>query len=106
VDAGPDGGKSEEIRAEAMLVATGRAANVEDVGLETTKVELDRGFVKVNGAMRTKEPHIYAIGDLVGRLMLAHTAGHQGGAAAHAHPTLSGGPGEAALAVDGRAINS
>ena len=83
VDVGPEGGTSEEIRADAMLVATGRAPNVEEIGLETTKVELDRGFVKVNGAMRTKEPHIYAIGDLVGGLMLAHTAGHEGLVAAH-----------------------
>src|SRR5205823_7913099 len=58
VDVGPEGGKTEEIRAEAMLVATGRAANHEDIGLETTKIEVDRGFVKVNGKMRTKEPHV------------------------------------------------
>ena len=47
-----------------MLVATGRAANIEDIGLETTKVETDRGVIKVNGRMRTKEPHVYAIGDV------------------------------------------
>ena len=47
-----------------MLVATGRAANIEDIGLETTKIETDRGVIKVNGRMRTKEPHVYAIGDV------------------------------------------
>ena len=66
-----------------MLVATGRAANIEDIGLETTKVETDRGIIKVNGRMRTKEPHVYAIGDIVGGLWLAHTAGHEGIIAAH-----------------------
>jgi len=69
--------------AEALLVAAGRATNIEEIGLETTKVETDRGFVKVDGRMRTKEPHVYAIGDIVGWLMLAHTAAHEGIVAAH-----------------------
>jgi dihydrolipoamide dehydrogenase len=80
---GPEGKEPSEVRAELMLVATGRAANIEDVGLETTKVETDRGVVKVNGRMRTKEPHIYAIGDMIGGLWLAHTAAHEGLIAAH-----------------------
>jgi dihydrolipoamide dehydrogenase len=80
---GPDGKDQQELRAELLLVATGRAANVEEIGLETTKIELDRGVVKVNGRMRTKEPHVYAIGDLIGGLWLAHTAAHEGIIAAH-----------------------
>ena len=80
---GPEGGATEKIAAEALLVAAGRAANVEDIGLETTKVEVERGFIKVNGRMRTREPHIYAIGDIVGGLWLAHTAAHEGIVAAH-----------------------
>src|SRR6187401_1211247 len=80
---GPEGKEQTELRAEVMLVATGRAANIEDIGLETTKVETDRGVIKVNGRMRTKEPHIYAIGDIVGGLWLAHTAGHEGLTAVH-----------------------
>jgi dihydrolipoamide dehydrogenase len=80
---GPEGGKAEELRVEQLLVATGRAANTEDLGLETTKVELERGFVKVDGWMRTAEPHIYAIGDLIGGLMLAHVAAHEGIVAVH-----------------------
>jgi dihydrolipoamide dehydrogenase len=80
---GPDGKEPQELRAEMMLVATGRAPNVEGIGLETTKAELDRGFVKVDGRMRTKEPHLYAIGDTIGGLMLAHTAAHEGIVAAH-----------------------
>ena len=84
LEVGPEGGAPEEIRAEVMLVATGRAANVEEIGLETTKVEIERGTIKVNGHMRTREPHIYAVGDVVGGLWLAHTAGHEGIVAAHA----------------------
>ncbi|MFL5778418.1 MAG: dihydrolipoyl dehydrogenase [Chloroflexota bacterium] len=80
---GPEGQEPKELRAEMMLVATGRAANIEDIGLETTKIETDRGIVKVNGRMRTKEPHVYAIGDIVGGLWLAHTAAHEGITAAH-----------------------
>jgi dihydrolipoamide dehydrogenase len=83
VDVSQEGGKSEEIRAQVMLVAAGRAANVEDIGLESTKVEVDKGVIKVNGRMRTKEPHVYAIGDVIGGLWLAHTAGHEGIIAAH-----------------------
>jgi dihydrolipoamide dehydrogenase len=83
VDVGPEGGPTEEVRAEAMLVATGRAANTEDIGLETTKVEVEKGVVKVNGRMRTREPHVYAIGDLIGGLWLAHVAAHEGIIAAH-----------------------
>jgi dihydrolipoamide dehydrogenase len=80
---GPEGKDPQELRAEMMLVATGRAANIETIGLETTKVETDRGVIKVNGRMRTKEPHVYAIGDVIGGLWLAHTAAHEGLIAAH-----------------------
>ena len=80
---GPDGGAAEEINVEQLLVATGRAPNTEDLGLETTKVQLDRGFVKVDGWMRTAEPHVYAIGDAIGGLMLAHVAAHEGIVAVH-----------------------
>jgi dihydrolipoamide dehydrogenase len=80
---GPEGKEPQELRAEQLLVAAGRATNVEGIGLETTKVEVDKGIVKVDGRQRTKEPHVYAIGDIVGGLMLAHTAGHEGIVAAH-----------------------
>jgi dihydrolipoamide dehydrogenase len=83
ITVGPEGGKAEEIRAEMLLVAAGRATNIEDVGLETTSAEVDRGFVRVDGRMRTKEAHLYAIGDVVGGLQLAHTAAHEGMIAAH-----------------------
>ncbi|HKF85803.1 MAG TPA: dihydrolipoyl dehydrogenase [Candidatus Limnocylindrales bacterium] len=86
---GPEGKDTTELQAEMLLVAAGRATNVEDVGLETTSAELDRGFVKVDDHMRTREPHLYAIGDIVGGLMLAHTAAHEGTTAAH---TIAGDP--------------
>jgi len=86
---GPDGADRTAISAEMLLVAAGRATNVEDVGLETTAAEVDRGIVKVDGHMRTKQPHLYAIGDIVGGLMLAHTAAHEGIIAVH---TIAGDP--------------
>ena len=86
---GPEGKDAAEVSAEMLLVAAGRATNVEDVGLQTTSAEVDRGIVKVDGHMRTKEAHLYAIGDIVGGLMLAHTAAHEGIIAAH---TIAGDP--------------
>jgi len=81
---GPEGGEPTELRAEQMLVATGRAANVEDVGLETTRAVVERGIVRVDAEMRTADPHLYAVGDIVGGLQLAHVATHEGIAAVHA----------------------
>ena len=83
ITVGPEGKEATELKAEMLLVAAGRATNVEDVGLDTTTAEVDRGIVKVDGHMRTREPHLYAIGDIVGGLMLAHTAAHEGIIAAH-----------------------
>ena len=83
ITVGPDGGTAEELSAQIVLVAAGRGTNVENVGLETTAAIVDRGIVKVDGHMRTAEPHLYAIGDIVGGLQLAHTAAHEGIIAAH-----------------------
>jgi dihydrolipoamide dehydrogenase len=80
---GPEGKEAGELHAEQLLVATGRAANIEDIGLDTTRAETDRGIIKVDGHMRTRDPHLYAIGDIVGGLWLAHTAAHEGIIAAH-----------------------
>jgi dihydrolipoamide dehydrogenase len=80
---GPEGKDQMEVRAEMLLVAAGRATNVDDVGLETTKAEVERGIIKVDGRQRTRDSHLYAIGDIVGGLMLAHTAAHEGLVAAH-----------------------
>jgi dihydrolipoamide dehydrogenase len=61
-----------------VLVAVGRKPNSAVPGLEKTKVKIgDRGFITVDASMRTGEPHIYAIGDVVGEPMLAHKASHE-----------------------------
>jgi dihydrolipoamide dehydrogenase len=57
-------GKQEELAAEKLLVAVGRKPNTEKIGLENTKVELDRGFIKVDQFQQTAEPGVYAIGAL------------------------------------------
>ena len=80
---GPEGGEPSEIRAEQLLVATGRAANVENIGLETTRAVVDKGTVVTDGRMRTADPHLYAVGDVAGGLWLAHVATHEGIVAAH-----------------------
>ena len=68
-----------------VLVAVGRRPSTDSVGLETTRVEIDeRGFVRVDAQMRTAEPTIWAIGDLVGQPMLAHKASHEGRTAVEA----------------------
>jgi dihydrolipoamide dehydrogenase len=72
-------GKTEVVEAEALLVAVGRKPNTENLGLEGTRVELDRGFVRVDGMQLTGEPGIYAIGDIVsGTPQLAHVATAEG----------------------------
>ena len=78
VRVGPEGKEPKELRADQLLVATGRAANVEGIGLDQTRAVVERGVVRVDGHMRTAEPHLYAIGDLVGGLLLAHVAAHEG----------------------------
>src|SRR5581483_4389947 len=72
-------GKREDMEAETLLVAVGRKPNTENIGIEGTKVELDRGFVKVNEYQQTGEPGVYAIGDIVaGTPQLAHVATMEG----------------------------
>ncbi|MBI2900001.1 MAG: dihydrolipoyl dehydrogenase [Planctomycetes bacterium] len=71
-------GKSETVRAEKVLVAVGRKPNTDKIGIENTKVKVDRGFVKVNGFMETDEPGVYAIGDIVPTPMLAHVGSAEG----------------------------
>ncbi len=71
-------GKQEKLPAEVVLVAVGRKPNTEKIGLEGTKVVLEKGFVKVDGFMRTGEPGIYAIGDIVPTPLLAHVASAEG----------------------------
>jgi dihydrolipoamide dehydrogenase len=72
-------GKPLELEASAVLVAIGRRPLTENLGLEGTGVVVDpRGFVQVDGMMRTGEPGVYAIGDIVPTQALAHVASHEG----------------------------
>jgi len=67
------------MEAETLLVAVGRKPNTENIGLERLKVELDRGFIKVDENQQTGEPGVYAIGDVVaGTPQLAHVATMEG----------------------------
>jgi dihydrolipoamide dehydrogenase len=75
--AGEDG-KEQRLEAELLLVAVGRAANVEDIGIEGTGIVVDRGVIRVDGMLRTGEPGVSAIGDVVGGFQLAHKALHEG----------------------------
>jgi len=68
-------GKEERLEADKVLQAIGFKARVEGYGLEKTGVKLtDRGAIEIDGRMRTSVPHIYAIGDVTAKLMLAHVA--------------------------------
>jgi len=72
-------GQTETVEADALLVAVGRKPNTENIGLQGTRVELDRGFIKVDSFQRTGEPGVYAIGDIVaGTPQLAHVATAEG----------------------------
>ena len=72
-------GKQVVKEAEKVLVAVGRAPRTEGIGLETTKIKPERGFIKVNEWMQTDEPGIYAIGDIVAGLpQLAHVGAMAG----------------------------
>lgn len=90
-------GKPEQVY-DRVLVAIGRKPNSGDIGLEKTTVEVDaRGFVLVDGQRRTADERIFAVGDVVGGMMLAHKAMHEGKVAAEA---IAGEP----AAFDVRAI--
>ncbi len=68
-----------------VLVSVGRRPNSDGLGLEKTKVQVDRqGFVTVDAQRRTAEPRIWAIGDVAGQPMLAHKASHEGKTAVEA----------------------
>lgn len=71
-------GKQATVVADSVLVATGRAANTDNMGLEGVGVELNRQGIVVDDNMQTNIPGIYAIGDVNGKMMLAHAATFQG----------------------------
>ena len=72
-------GKQEELEVEKLLIAVGRKPNVDNIGLENTKIEFDRGYIKTDQNQQTAEPGVYAIGDVVaGTPQLAHVATREG----------------------------
>lgn len=76
------GGKVESYEAEKVLVAVGRRTDTEALGLDKVGIAHDRGRITVNDKMETNVPNIYAIGDCLGKVMLAHVASAQGEVAA------------------------
>ncbi|BDG31443.1 dihydrolipoyl dehydrogenase [Parageobacillus thermoglucosidasius] len=74
-------GEQKTFTAEKMLVSVGRQANIEGIGLENTDIVIENGVIQTNGFYQTNETHIYAIGDVIGGLQLAHVAAHEGIAA-------------------------
>jgi dihydrolipoamide dehydrogenase len=71
-------GKETQLTADRVILAVGIVGNVENIGLEGTKVRVEKTHVLTDEYMRTDEPGIYAIGDLVGPPWLAHKASHEG----------------------------
>src|SRR5262249_23312293 len=72
------GGKASEVKAERVVLAVGIVGNVEDLGLEGTKIRVEKTHIVVDEWLQTDEPGIYAIGDVVGPPWLAHKASHEG----------------------------
>jgi dihydrolipoamide dehydrogenase len=71
-------GKEFDTKVERVILAVGIVGNVEDIGLENTGVAVEKTHVVVDEWLRTGEPGVYAIGDLVGPPWLAHKASHEG----------------------------
>ncbi|MCT2537499.1 dihydrolipoyl dehydrogenase [Aquibacillus koreensis] len=72
-------GETVTLKAEKMLLSVGRIANTESLGLDNTEIIINnQGYIDVNNYYQTKESHIYAIGDVIGGLQLAHVASREG----------------------------
>src|SRR5699024_219879 len=67
-------GSLEHISAEKILVSVGRKANIDDIGLTNTSIEIKNHAIVTNDMYQTAESHIYAIGDCIGGMQLAHVA--------------------------------
>jgi pyruvate/2-oxoglutarate dehydrogenase complex dihydrolipoamide dehydrogenase (E3) component len=72
-------GNVTSLKAETILVALGRGANVQDLGLEDISVQFDRRGINVDNRLRTNHKHIYAAGDVNGGYQFTHAAGYEGG---------------------------
>ena len=75
---------NEKIQADICLLSIGRSPNTKNINIENANIELDEtGYIEVNEKMQTTSSHIYAIGDITGKWMLAHVASHEGIVAAN-----------------------
>ena len=72
-------GTTSAIRAEAILVALGRDANLSGLGLENAGVEYDGKGLKLDSRLRTTQKHIFGAGDVTGTYQFTHAAGYEGG---------------------------
>ncbi|MDG5788669.1 dihydrolipoyl dehydrogenase [Evansella sp. AB-P1] len=70
-----------DTESEKVLISIGRKASISDIGLQNTDIKIEDGYIVTNKYYQTKESHIYAIGDCIGGLQLAHVASHEGIAA-------------------------
>lgn len=71
-------GKQEKtLESEKMLIAIGREANIDDIGLQNTNISTENHYIQTNEMYQTKESHIYAVGDCIGGVQLAHVAARE-----------------------------
>lgn len=71
-------GEEKQFSADKLLISVGRSPNIEGISLENTTIDVNRGFIVTNEYYQTSESNIYAIGDVIGGLQLAHVASHEG----------------------------
>lgn len=71
-------GETQTYQADKILMSVGRKGNIENIGLENTDIVTEKNLIMTNEFYQTKESHIYAIGDVIGGLQLAHVASHEG----------------------------
>jgi pyruvate/2-oxoglutarate dehydrogenase complex dihydrolipoamide dehydrogenase (E3) component len=74
-------GKTVSLKAERILVALGRSANLDNMGLKDISLEHDKKGIKVDSRLRTNHKHIFAAGDVTGAFQFTHAAGYEGGVA-------------------------
>ena len=67
-----------KLTVDKVIVSIGREANVDEIGLTNTSIKIDKGNIITNNYYQTNESHIYAIGDCIGGLQLAHVASAEG----------------------------
>ncbi|SFD18141.1 dihydrolipoamide dehydrogenase [Thiohalospira halophila DSM 15071] len=76
-------GNESSMACDYVILATGKRPDLEPLALDNAGVQVEEGVIKADARCRTSADHIFAVGDVIGGLMLAHTAGQQGRVAAH-----------------------